>query len=67
MPERWDMKKTNHVKSPPEVEQFLSAIEEVCRMHGFSISHEDGHGAFIITRYDHASLVWLNQAFLNLE
>jgi len=42
-----------------KVEAFLSDIEEVCRSHGMSISHEDCHGAFIATDFSEETLKWL--------
>lgn len=33
---------------PKRVKDFLDEIEEVCSKYNFDISHEDGHGAFII-------------------
>lgn len=47
-----------------KVKQFLKEIEEVCKKHNMSISHEDGHGAFIIERYDEFNIKWLRQAEL---
>jgi hypothetical protein len=29
---------------------FLLEIIEVCKKHNLSIGHEDGHGAFLITK-----------------
>lgn len=45
-----------------KVEEFLQEIEEVCRKHNMSISHEDGHGAFIIERFDEFNIKWLKEA-----
>lgn len=46
----------------PEVDAFLADIKDVCKKHKLSISHEDGHGAFIITKYDDELMKWLNEA-----
>ncbi len=43
----------------PEVDAFLRDIIKVCEEHGFSIEHEDGQGAFIITKFNEAAADWL--------
>ncbi|QXN69904.1 hypothetical protein MAWWA_93 [Bacillus phage vB_BspH_Mawwa] len=45
-----------------KVEKFLEEIEKVCRKHNMSISHEDGHGAFIIEKFDEFNISWLKGA-----
>lgn len=45
----------------PKVDAFLAEIEAVCVKHGMSISHEDGHGAFIIEKHGHS---WLDEAMV---
>ncbi|MGV4321231.1 hypothetical protein [Bacillus mojavensis] len=47
-----------------KVEKFLEEIEKVCKEHNMSISHEDGHGAFIIERFDESNIGWLKAASL---
>lgn len=44
------------------VEQFLKEIENVCKKHNMSISHEDGHGAFIIEKFYESNIKWLKEA-----
>ena len=45
------------------VDRFIEAILNVCKQHGFSISHEDGHGAFEIQRgFDEHNAKWLQNA-----
>ena len=61
--------KRHHVgKSEPvenkEVDAFLKEIVEVCKEHGFSLSHEDTHGAFIVERYDKDNIQWLMEAMV---
>lgn len=51
----------------PEVDKFLWEITEVCQRHGFAISHEDGHGSFIIEKFSEECLEWLFAASVNLE
>ncbi len=55
---RW---KNGTVKAEfPKVDAFLIEIDEVCKRHGLSISHEDAHGSFLVAPYDAEHLVpWL--------
>lgn len=46
-------------------EEFISDIKKVCQKHNRSISHEDGHGAFIIEEYDEFNIDWLAEALLS--
>jgi hypothetical protein len=62
-------KKRHHVgKFEPvenkEVDAFLKEIVEVCKEHGFSLSHEDTHGAFIVEKYDKDNIQWLMEAMM---
>ncbi len=50
----------------PKVDAFLAEIAEVCRKHGLSIGHEDGHGAFIVEPWSEANEHWLGDAFVDL-
>ena len=34
-----------------QIDNFMKEILDVCKKHGLSISHEDGHGNFIIEEY----------------
>ena len=45
-----------------KIQKFLADIDAVCRLHNFSISHEDGHGSFLIDRYNAADATWLRNA-----
>lgn len=45
-------------------EQFLEDIKRVCQKHNRSISHEDGHGAFIIEEYNEFNINQLEDAML---
>jgi len=48
--------------STSEIKIFMAEIEAVCRKHGFSISHEDVHGAFEIEPFSEAAMDWLKEA-----
>lgn len=41
---------------------FLSDVEALMRKHNVSISHEDGHGAFILDDFEESNLEWLRDA-----
>ena len=56
--ERWDSRKGEMVQRP-DVDAFLADIEAVCRKHGLSIGHEDGHGSFIVGPFDQGEVEWL--------
>jgi hypothetical protein len=49
-------------KTQQEIIDFIKDIEEVCKKHNLSISHEDGHGSFIIEEYKESNIKWLSQA-----
>jgi len=49
----------------PEINIFIKDIVEVCKKHKLSISHEDGHGAFMIEEYNEYNIHWLEDAHDN--
>lgn len=49
------MRKTNN----PSIIAFLEEIKDVCKKHGYSISHEDHHGSFVILKYSEEDANWL--------
>ena len=42
--------------------EFFEDIKKVCQKHNRSISHEDGHGAFIIEEYNEFNINCLEEA-----
>jgi len=50
-----------------KLKRFFKDIENVCKKHGYSISHEDEHGAFVIERYSDYNIDWLKDAFLKIK
>lgn len=58
---RWSGAANERVEVP-EVDAFLAEIEAVCRKHGMTISHEDGHGAFLVEPMSERNLEWLREA-----
>jgi hypothetical protein len=51
----------------PRAEAFLDDLEIVCRKHGLSIGHEDGHGAFQIWEFNESDIRWLRDAQYEFE
>lgn len=61
----WDYDANGHyveMDMPERMQNFLEDIKKVCEKHNLSISHEDGHGAFIIEDYDEYNIKWLFEA-----
>ena len=55
-------RKTGQRQEMPEIDAFLFELAAVCKKHGLSISHEDGHGAFEVENYDEKLSDWLMDA-----
>lgn len=58
----FDRQSGDIIEMPNEMMSFLLEIEKVCKKHGFSISHEDIHGGFIIQEYKYSNIEWLKSA-----
>ena len=65
--EVWDTSKKKFVETPENIIQFLNDIDELCKKHNLSISHEDSHGGFIIEKYSDRNLNWLSNTSINLK
>lgn len=63
----WDINKSEDIETPEEVIKFLNEIDKISKKYNLSISHEDGHGAFIIEKYDDYNIKWLKDCLLDLE
>jgi hypothetical protein len=50
-----------------KVDAFIESIIKLCKEHGFSISHEDGQGAFVIEEADEGNFDWLREASIGLS
>ena len=61
----WDTKKEELIDMPQEIQDFLDDIQLVYEKHGLCISHEDGHGSFLIEKNDPIIVDWLLQANKN--
>lgn len=46
-----------------KVKAFLNEIRGVCEKHNLSLSHEDGHGAFLVEDFDAFNISHLLEAF----
>jgi hypothetical protein len=58
---RWSGKLEKPIEVP-KIDSFIGEILEVCKKHGFSISHEDCHGGFLICKYSDRDAEWLMTA-----
>jgi len=57
-------KTKNELKSDKNlnVTFFIKEVQDICRKYQISISHEDGHGLFILTDYNDLYIDYLNDA-----
>jgi len=60
-----DYIKNENIQTPTEIQNFLDDIIELCKKYNLSISHEDGHGCFLIEKYDEYNIEWLMYANKN--
>lgn len=58
---RWSLN-TNADIENPAIDAFLAEVIEVCKRHGYSIAHEDGHGCFVIENASEPNFKWLMDA-----
>ena len=65
--ENFDYIKNRRVETPENIVKFFDEIEAVCRKHGLSISHEDGHGAFLIEPFSEDNIKWFRDAGLDFR
>lgn len=59
--ERWSNRKGDRIGNK-KIDAFIEEVIEVSKKHGFSISHEDGHGAFVIEKFSESNASWLRHA-----
>lgn len=62
----WNLITNERVDLPEKVSDFYKDIEDVCKKHNLSISHEDGHGSFEIVPYNDDVVRWLKQAMIKI-
>lgn len=58
--------KDEKIKEAIRVSKFLFELNRLCEKHDMSISHEDGHGNFIIENYKSQNIEWMCQAEVRL-
>lgn len=58
---RW-FNSVNDYRESDTIDKFLEEIQSVCLKYGFSISHEDGHGSFVIEKFNMRLAAWLKDA-----
>lgn len=44
------------------ISAFMDGYEALCKKHKLSLSHEDGHGAFLIQDFDPENVKWVRNA-----
>jgi hypothetical protein len=58
---RWNTNK--HIESEnAAVDAFIEDLVTVYRKHNMSVSHEDGHGSFVIEPFSELNVEWISQA-----
>lgn len=50
-----------------KAEAFLREYKDLCKKYNISLSHEDGHGAFILENYDEDNIEWVSYAIDDRE
>ena len=58
----YDCQLGEYIQIPEDLKAFFDEIDSVCKKYNLSISHEDGHGGFIIERYNKFCVEWLRAA-----
>jgi hypothetical protein len=63
MMKRWNSE-ARCLEKIPAADAFIDEVIAVCRKHGFSLGHEDGHGAFLIQDIEGSehNFAWLREA-----
>lgn len=65
--EIFDFTINKRINFPNKLANFLNEIDLLCQKYGYSLSHEDGHGGFIIEKYNENNIKWLCDCFINIE
>ena len=48
----WNLIENDDIEVPENIINFLNEITKIYKKYNLSLSHEDGHGSFIIEKYD---------------
>lgn len=62
----WDISENEFIPTPSSALDFFEDFNNLCKRYNLSISHEDGHGAFILEKYNIDNIEWLEAAHLDL-
>ena len=65
--EIWNNETDSFEIPPQKFFDFLKEYKELCIKHNVSVSHEDGHGGFILENFDEVNINWLNSASYNFK
>ena len=52
----------NNLYKEVNTDNFFKELEQLYRKYNISISHQDGHGAFILEEFDQFNLDWIKSA-----
>ena len=52
----------NNLYKDVNTDNFYKDLEQLYRKYNISISHQDGHGAFILEKFDQFNLDWIKSA-----
>ena len=52
-------KGNSEVNKNSSIVEFLKEYEDLCRKHNISITHEDGHGAFIFEKFNENNIKYM--------
>lgn len=58
----WDNQNQKYIEMPERMAKFIEEIEAVYKKHDMSVTHEDGHGSFIIEKFDERNVRSLKNA-----
>jgi len=58
---RWNTELKKQAENA-NIDNFLKDILKICKKYNFSISHEDQHGSFQVTKWDKGYESWLLNA-----
>jgi hypothetical protein len=58
---RWSCEKRDYVENK-KIDSFMEDLFKLYEKHDLSISHEDGHGGFIIEKMSDENVRWISYA-----
>lgn len=63
----WDIDSLKEKLEELKPYQFINEICNVCKDYGYSISHQDTQGAFVIKKYDEVYIDWFKNANIDIK